>query len=96
MIIGAKCGSAFIDRNFKRWLSDLIGDRNYRILDPKNASEKISAPQGKDMRAITDAFDRFKRQYHQNARESRLYLPDSLQDLNIGDKIIDGELIISK
>jgi hypothetical protein len=77
-------------------LSELLGERNYRVLDPKNASEKISAPQGKHMRAITDAFDRFKRQFHKNAREFKLYLPDLLDELNIGEKVIDGELTISK
>jgi hypothetical protein len=95
---GAKCGSIYIDGNFKRWLHELLGDRDYRELDPRNASQKISAhdTESKQMRAIMKAFDAFKKKFVKTARDMKMDFPEPLDNLNIDGKVVEGELTITK
>jgi hypothetical protein len=95
--IGAKCGSIYIDEAFKRWLKKLIGDENYKELDPRNASQKISshATEGKEMRALMKAFDSCKRKFSRDHRDMKMDLPEPLDDLSIGNQVVGGELTIT-
>ncbi|KAH0556986.1 hypothetical protein GP486_005225 [Trichoglossum hirsutum] len=96
---GAKCGSAYIDVGFKGWLNKSIGDRHYRALDPKGASQQISAhtTEGGQMRQVMKAFDVHKKKFEftNNAHELKLDLPEPLDKVNIPGRVLDGELKIT-
>jgi len=74
-----------------------LGDENYQELDPRNASQKISshATEGKQMRAIMKAFDGYKRKFGKDHRDMKMDLPEPLDDLNIENKVVGGELTIT-
>jgi hypothetical protein len=94
---GAKCGSVYIDGAFKDWLQKLIGDKNYRELDPRNASQKISshATEGRQMRQLMKQFDTLKRDFNKGEPDKGIDLPDPLDDLSVGDNVEEGELTIT-
>lgn len=94
----AKCGSVYIDRNFKRWLKRLLGDRNYQKLDPTNASQKISGhhTETDKMRTIMKTFDAYKRKFAKHSRDTKMDLPEPLDTLSIIGKVVKGELTITK
>lgn len=95
---GEKCGSIFIDENFKQWLRKTLGSKHYSKLDPRKASQKISAhsTEGEQMRAIMRAFDAYKRKFAKSARPMKMDLPEPLDNLDMGEKVVGGELTISK
>jgi hypothetical protein len=99
---GAKCGSTFIDTNFKIWLQSVLGERNYAILDSKNASQKISshATESAEMREVMEKFDGHKRRFGTDSKQKDIYIDlprhTSLANLNIGDKIEAGALRITQ
>jgi hypothetical protein len=95
---GAKCGSAYIDINFKRWLNKILGEKYYRALDPHSARHNISAyiTEGKLMRAVMKVFDGHKKRFSINARDVQLDLPAPLNRLNIPGKVSEGQVTISK
>jgi hypothetical protein len=94
---GAKCGSVYIDGAFKGWLQKLIGDENYRELDPRNASQKISshATEGKQMRKLMGGFDIMKRNFSKAQPDKKIDLPAPLDELNIENKVDDGEITVT-
>jgi hypothetical protein len=95
-VTGAKCGSTYIDANFKRWLRNLISDRNYRQLDPKS-SRKINAhtTEGQKIRAIMKEFDGYKRKFASGSRDMKIDLPEPLENLDIKGKVDKGLLTIT-
>jgi hypothetical protein len=95
--IGAKCGAVYIDGAFKSWLKEQIGDENYKELDPRNASQKISshATEGKQMRALMKTFDGYKRKFSEDHRDIKMDLPEPLDDLTVGKQVLGGELTIT-
>ena len=98
-LIGAKCGSSYIDANFKRWLRWLIGPKQYRILDPK-CTRKVTAhtSEGKLMRKIMGEFEIKKRNFRgKGAHQSSMHipLPNELAHLQKTGKIQDKELSIT-
>lgn len=95
---GAKCGSTFIDGYFKHWLNYILGDRHYRELDAKSASQRISAhaTEGKQMREVMKQFEAHKRNFFGNADEMKIDLPEPLDSLNIAGIVNGGELTITK
>ena len=96
---GAKCGSIYIDRAFKRWLMTIIGSHNYQKLDPNSNFGKISshAVEGHYMRALMKMFDSYKQNFCKGFRDIRITLPEpSLKNLKIPEKVNDGEFTITK
>lgn len=95
---GAKCGSSYIDQNFKRWLNRIIGDRHYRVLDPRSAGQQIGAHtmEGRHMRQVVKRFDEKKRLFSNKANEIHLDLPNPLNTLNITGRITQGDLRITQ
>ena len=94
---GAKCGSTYIDANFKRWLRKLVGERYYRILDPKS-TRRVNAhsSEGRLMRKIMSQFDVQKRKFSNSVRNNmHIELPEELYDLTVPHQIEEGELIIT-
>lgn len=94
---GAKCGSVYIDGAFKNWLRKLIKDENYRELDPRNASQKISshAIEGKEMRELMTGFDKIKRAFSKEIPDMKIDLPEPLDSLSTGYQVVDGELTVT-
>jgi hypothetical protein len=98
---GAKCGSTFIDTNFKFWLQSVLGERNYSILDAKSASQRISshATESAEMREVMEQFDNHKRRFGLDAKKRDMYIDlprdTHLGNLNIGDKVEGGSLRIT-
>jgi hypothetical protein len=95
---GAKCGTTYIDGKFRQWLNRLLGERFYRTLDPTNASQRIgnNSVEGMRMEEIMNVFETFKRKFACNASGMKMDLPVPLDLLNIDDKVVAGELTITK
>jgi hypothetical protein len=97
--LGAKCGSIYIDGNFKRWLHRLLGEEHYRRLDPRNAGQKISAhdTEGQYMREIMKAFDPHKRSFPKDGKDMKIDLTEPiLANLSIDGKVVEGEFTITQ
>lgn len=97
--IGAKCGSVFIDMNFKRWFRDLIGVDKYQVLDQTPPTYKIYSheSEGKSMRQLMRSFDYQKRAFRDNGvPEIWFDLPEPYERLNVPGRIKDGEFAISE
>ncbi|KAF2127870.1 hypothetical protein P153DRAFT_432314 [Dothidotthia symphoricarpi CBS 119687] len=95
---GEKCGSIFINQKFKEWIRLLLGDEEYRKLDPnldigKNASHASETPA---MRALMKKFDALKKHFGMDSRDLRLTLPDPVQDLNIPGRVNQGLITIPR
>ena len=95
---GRKCGSIFINQEFKRWMRWLLGDEEYRKLDPnfdinRNATHASETPA---MRALMKKFDALKKNFTPNSREVRLTLPPPLQNLSIPNRVDQGLIIIPR
>ncbi|PVH78397.1 hypothetical protein DL98DRAFT_590324 [Cadophora sp. DSE1049] len=92
-----RCGSAYINLNFKRWLRRVIGEENYRALDPNSSSQQISAHamEGKEMRQVMKRFEGLKKAFPRDNRPLKLDLPGPLSELNIPRRVSQGELTIS-
>ncbi|KAI9868488.1 MAG: hypothetical protein M1813_005932 [Trichoglossum hirsutum] len=91
----AKCGSSYIDVNFKRWLRRHLGERNYLALDPRSKGRKITtnATEGKEMRVVMKIFDEAKRKFPKHNK--KMDLPKPLDNLNVPGKVFGGEIGIS-
>jgi hypothetical protein len=66
-------------------------------LDPRNASQKISshATEGKEMRELMKLFGGYKRKFSKDHRDIKMDLPEPLDDLTVGTKLLGGELTIT-
>lgn len=76
----------------------LIGDDNYRQLDPEMEGTRISsyAAEGKAMRQLMKDFDARKILFHSNyGQDIYLELPAPLEDLNIPG-VNQGQIIIKR
>ncbi|KAH7115268.1 hypothetical protein B0J11DRAFT_471111 [Dendryphion nanum] len=94
---GAKCGSIFINMAFKNWLRLLIGEENYRQLDPYMETNKISShsTEGRAMRELMKDFDARKHLFHANyTKDINIDLPAPLNNLNIPGRVDRGEITI--
>lgn len=96
LISGKKCGSTFVDLEFKRWLCKLIGVPHFRKLDPQLQIRNLVSHdmEGGKMRQLMTAFDILKTTFRPDSGEKRMKLPDPLHDLNIDGR--KGEIIITK
>lgn len=95
---GQKCGSIFINQEFKRWVRLLLGDEEYRKLDPnldieRNATHASETPA---MRILMKKFDALKKNFSTNSREVRLTLPPPLQNLVIPNRVNQGLITIPR
>jgi hypothetical protein len=97
-LIGLKCGSIFIDLAFKEWLKDLLGEENYQKLDQTRLAHKISShnSEGRPMRELMKKFNRLKRMFNKEHRDMRMDLPEPLHNLNMGNRVVGGEITITK
>jgi len=97
-ILGDKCGSIFIDLEFKKWLRTVLGEGNYLLLDPDSEGQAITpyAREGRAMRHIMREFDLFKREFKNDGRDIKMDLPEPLNTLTIPGRVDEGELIITK
>ncbi|KAF2249310.1 hypothetical protein BU26DRAFT_519428 [Trematosphaeria pertusa] len=95
---GRKCGSIFINLEFKKWLKRLIGEAKYRELDPdldvdKNAAHAFETT---SMRQLMRDFDTLKRDFQPNSHQDfHLDLPHPLANLDIPDVVNKGEITIT-
>ena len=82
---------------FKSWLKRTIGEKNYRYLDPGDASQKISsiANEGKKMKELLRAFEPYKWKFSKDSWDILLDLPEPLDDLTIENNVLGGELRIT-
>lgn len=95
---GRKCGSIFINQRFKEWIRMLLGDEEYRKLDPnldieRNAAHASETPA---MRALMKKFDALKKNFNMDSHEVRLTLPPPLQNLVIPDRVNQGLITIPR
>ena len=95
---GSKCGSSFIDLLFKKWLWNLIGRENYRILDPRSQNFNTGSHdmEGGMMRQFMKQFDNHKRKFKSDYRSMRVDLPGGLENLTIDGRVRSGEITITK
>lgn len=90
---GQKCGSIFINQKFKVWLRKLLGDDEYRKLDPnldieRNATHASETPA---MRALMKIFDDIKKTFQPISRDFwKITLPHPLQNLSIPGRVDQG------
>jgi hypothetical protein len=96
----AKCGSALIDVNFKRWLNGILGNKFFHALDQRNSGQQISAHtmEGRYMREIMRQFDAEKKAFsNKTASETiKLDLKGPLEKLNLPGRVKEGELTITQ
>lgn len=94
--VGAKCGSAFIDTEFKRWLRGVLGTSRYSELDPANARQRISAHtvESGPMRELIKRFEVQKKAFSSTSQDIKLELRGSLSGLNIEGRVKQGDLTI--
>ncbi|KAF1976595.1 hypothetical protein BU23DRAFT_565748 [Bimuria novae-zelandiae CBS 107.79] len=85
---------------FKRWLRDLIGENNYRKLDPHMEEHKISSHsvEGKAMRELMKEFDARKQDFGAGStRDIHIDLPSPFQNLkitgNVKYTVVQGAVI---
>ncbi|KAF1828846.1 hypothetical protein BDW02DRAFT_200221 [Decorospora gaudefroyi] len=95
---GSRCGSIFINHEFKKWLRAQIGDDEYRKLDPnldidKNANHASETPA---MRELMQAFDDVKKQFTFATPDVRFSLQGELENLDIPGKVNKGLIIIPR
>ena len=48
------------------------------------------------MRELMETFNTFKRRFHKEHRDIRMDLPNPLHNLNINNKVEEGEITITK
>jgi len=96
--VGRKCGSIFIDKAFKKWLKEKLGE-HYRELDPDHDGEiKSHAIEGPRMQALMKDFIAAKEAFgSQEQTEIRIHLPQPLDTLNEPERGINyGVFTISQ
>ncbi|KAH0538333.1 hypothetical protein FGG08_005068 [Glutinoglossum americanum] len=95
---GSKCGSMFIDLAFKKWLRDLLGEKNYQQLDQTQLVHKISShdTEGQQMRELMKEFNKLKRKFKKDHRDMKIDLPEPLHNLDMDNRVIGGEITITK
>jgi hypothetical protein len=84
---------------FKKWLRDLIGPKNYQKIDPNTVMGKITshAVEGKAMRNIMEQFDDRKERFEgPEDGDIHIQLPEPLNDLTIPGKVDEGGFDIPK
>lgn len=99
--IGGKCGSAYVDAEFKRWLKEVLGD-SYGLLDPRGRRKRISpfAAESKEMRELVKAFQAHKNVFPQkDKKDINIFLPlpeGNLYRIIKPGVLRDGELTITQ
>ncbi|KAI4922167.1 hypothetical protein J4E90_000595 [Alternaria incomplexa] len=93
---GSRCGSIFINLEFKKWLRMLLGEEEYLKLDPnldidKNANHASETPA---MRELMQAFDDVKKQFAFSTPDVRFSLRGELENLDIFGKVNKGLITI--
>lgn len=95
--LGDKCGSTYIDLEFKNWLRRQIGGENYILLDPAYDGKISShAAEGQSMRDLMKVFNREKARFESNSEDIIIELPWPLEDLNREPTVVAGELTITE
>lgn len=81
-ILGAKCGSTFIDRHFLIWIEKRLGEENWLNLAGGSLSNDIGTHSvlNPSLRALMKQFVRMKENYTGNATDSKfsIELPGTL------------------
>jgi hypothetical protein len=97
-ILGSKCGSISVDLAFKKWLREVLGERDYQKLDPSQLNSKIGSHsvEGRQMRELMHGFDKQKRKFNRSHRDIKMDLPSPLHNLNKDNMVVDGEITITK
>ena len=95
-LLGAKCGSVYIDTAFKTWLRKVIGVDEYEKLDPANGRHRLGAhtTESGPMRSLIKDFEAKKKAFTGSSDDVKLSLPEPLQHLTIKNRVDDGELTI--
>ncbi|KAN0102782.1 hypothetical protein V8E51_011095 [Hyaloscypha variabilis] len=94
---GAKCGASFINANFREWLREVLGERNYTHLDPLSDSQRINAQamETAEMRLLMSKFEVAKKIFCADSDDVELDLPAPLHTLNIPGRVEQGSLTVS-
>lgn len=93
---GRKCGSIFIDQDFKDWLRRLLGDRYFLELEPNADLNRIYGTEGRALRDLMARFDTIKKEFHTNSGPMYLDLPKPLNNLTLDNRVEGGQITISK
>ena len=98
MSAGDKCGSIFINMEFKKWLRKLLSREQYEKLDPNLDIEKFAthASETPSMRALMKEFDQKKRQFGLDGQGCQLELPEPLENISIPGRVNQGLLTIRR
>jgi hypothetical protein len=97
----AKCGYISVKNRYKRWLKNLLGEHYYSLESRHSRGLRAHGTEGPEMRSVMRVFDvymrKFNRQYFDTdmPKTYNLDLPEPLDQLNITDKVVDGELKIT-
>lgn len=94
-----RCGSVFINMEFRKWLRNLIGPKNYQKIDQNTVMGKITSHsvEGRAMRQLMEQFDDRKKAFTgPDDDDIAIRLPEPLADLSIPGKVDEGEVIIPR
>jgi hypothetical protein len=86
-----------VDKAFLKWLRELIGDQEYKKLDPHIQAGKASSNTlvGEHMRELLKGFEQRKRRFASSPeKEIPIDLTGDLANLNIKGKVDGGEIRI--
>ena len=75
-----------------------MGETEYKKLDPESMGNKIGSHtrEDKNMRTLMKSFDVLKRQFSNETGSLKMDLPGPLSDLDITDKVNQGEITITR
>lgn len=94
---GAKCGSSYIDAEFKKWLASILGERHFKSLDPNSRGKNLSRTSEEPaMRKIMEQFDGLKKRFVASSPDMHIELPEPLDKITVPGKVYQGELTITK
>ena len=96
MPTGWKCGSIFIDRDFKQWLRELLTDEYYLQLDPDADINNMYGIECEAIRKIMAEFDIIKKDFHRESGNMFLDLPAPLNNLTLPGRVDGGQITITK
>lgn len=77
-------------------MKNLLGEERYQQLDPNAGVKKISSHtiEGKQIRELMARFNLQKEHFEQDGKDRRLDLPHPLDNLNLPNRVDDGQITI--
>ena len=99
-MLGRKCGSSYIDANFKIWFRNAIKDDKYKVFDPTISTGRLTnTMEGGLLRDLVKRFDGYKRSFSNSSPDVKFALPqhnDKAKPMHVLGKVDQGLLTITQ